>query len=145
MRAPSRSVHGRGRVRADKGSACARACGAGRGGPTDSRDKKQQLEDREAMRLGTNKAGFGSVLAATEDFEGLTYRPTTKETRTIYELVLSFVHQFLGDQPQVRPCIAQKSLGQGDATANGPRPGNPPFSRLPWSPTLYPRFPFPCL
>ena len=52
------------------------------------------------MRLGTTKGAFGSVLAATEDFEGLTYRPTTKETRAIYELVLAFVQQFLGDQPQ---------------------------------------------
>jgi pre-mRNA-splicing helicase BRR2 len=54
------------------------------------------------MRLGTTRGagGFGSVLAATEDFEGLTYRPTTKESRVVYEMVLSFVHQFLGDQPQ---------------------------------------------
>jgi len=65
-------------------------------------DKKRLQEDRDLLRLGMGKGGFGSVLAATEDFEGLTYRPTTKETRVVYELVLAFVHQFLGDQPQVR-------------------------------------------
>jgi pre-mRNA-splicing helicase BRR2 len=44
--------------------------------------------------------GFSSVLAATEDFEGLNYRPRTKETRAVYELILAFVHEFLGDVPQ---------------------------------------------
>ncbi|KAJ3086392.1 DEIH-box ATPase, partial [Quaeritorhiza haematococci] len=45
--------------------------------------------------------GYGrNILEATEDFEGLTYRPRTKETRQTYELIMSFVHQSLGDVSQ---------------------------------------------
>ncbi|CAG8457348.1 10482_t:CDS:2 [Diversispora eburnea] len=44
--------------------------------------------------------GYSNVLAATEYFDGLSYRPRTKETRETYELILAFVHQNLGDQAQ---------------------------------------------
>ncbi|KND04164.1 ATP-dependent RNA helicase BRR2 [Spizellomyces punctatus DAOM BR117] len=44
--------------------------------------------------------GHGSILAATEDFEGEVYRPRTKETRQTFELMLSFFQQILGDIPQ---------------------------------------------
>jgi pre-mRNA-splicing helicase BRR2 len=42
---------------------------------------------------------FYSILDATEDFEGLRYRPRTAETRQTYELILSFVSGKLGDVP----------------------------------------------
>ena len=37
-------------------------------------------------------------IEATENVEGLTYRPCTAETREVYELILSIVNQVLGDQ-----------------------------------------------
>ncbi|OZJ03702.1 hypothetical protein BZG36_03306 [Bifiguratus adelaidae] len=56
---------------------------------------------RRAEEASANRAyGYSSVLAATNDFEGLNYRPRTKETRATYELLLSFVHEYLGDQAQ---------------------------------------------
>jgi pre-mRNA-splicing helicase BRR2 len=39
-------------------------------------------------------------LSATEDFEGNNYRPRTKETKATYELILNFIYQSLGNQPQ---------------------------------------------
>jgi hypothetical protein len=42
----------------------------------------------------------GNVLTETEQFEVSSYRPKTKETQAAYELVLSFVRGYLGDQPQ---------------------------------------------
>jgi hypothetical protein len=39
-------------------------------------------------------------LTETEQFEVSSYRPKTKETQAAYELVLSFVRGYLGDQPQ---------------------------------------------
>ncbi|CAJ0749211.1 10358_t:CDS:2 [Entrophospora sp. SA101] len=44
--------------------------------------------------------GYSNVLAATESYDGLSYRPRTKETRDTYELILAFVHQNLVDQAQ---------------------------------------------
>ncbi|GAA6043916.1 hypothetical protein JCM8097_004108 [Rhodosporidiobolus ruineniae] len=42
---------------------------------------------------------YGDVLEATQDLEGLDYRPRTAETRAVYELMLSSVHSLLGDTP----------------------------------------------
>ncbi|KAG5219829.1 DEIH-box ATPase [Salix suchowensis] len=60
---------------------------------------------RRRRRPPTSKmptAGFGyaDIIEATQDVEGLTYRPRTAETREVYELILSSVHQALGDQAQ---------------------------------------------
>ncbi|KIM78188.1 hypothetical protein PILCRDRAFT_824660 [Piloderma croceum F 1598] len=76
--------------------------------PKDLKKKKKQAEDRqEASEKQTSKrktetAGFGyaDIIEATQDVEGLTYRPRTTETRETYELILSSVHQALGDQAQ---------------------------------------------
>ncbi|KAG5463540.1 MAG: pre-mRNA splicing factor, partial [Olpidium bornovanus] len=74
------------------------------------KEKKKKLEQEDdltklerARRRKIEKAlsggyGYSSILAATEDFEGLAYRPKTKETRSAYELILSFVSELLGDQ-----------------------------------------------
>jgi pre-mRNA-splicing helicase BRR2 len=40
------------------------------------------------------------ILEATQDVEGLTYRPRTAETRDVYELILSTIHLAVGDQAQ---------------------------------------------
>ena len=42
--------------------------------------------------------GFSDILQLTQDIEGLRYCPHTAETRDAYELMLSVVHQTLGDQ-----------------------------------------------
>ncbi|KAH9930429.1 Sec63-domain-containing protein [Epithele typhae] len=62
---------------------------------------KQDASERPAKRKAAD-AGFGytDIIEATEDVEGLTYRPRTAETREVYELILSNVHRALGDQAQ---------------------------------------------
>ncbi|KAI0310342.1 hypothetical protein OF83DRAFT_1178651 [Amylostereum chailletii] len=50
------------------------------------------------------------IIEATQDVEGLTYRPRTAETREVYELILSSVHQVLGDQAQDIVCSAADAV-----------------------------------
>ena len=65
-------------------------------------DRADAAGDRPAKRRPAESAGFGytDIIEATQDVEGLTYRPRTTETRDVYELILSAVHQALGDQAQ---------------------------------------------
>jgi pre-mRNA-splicing helicase BRR2 len=57
-------------------------------------ERKRKKREENAM----NRAyGHTSVLSATEDWEGLNYRPRAG-TREAYELILSFVYEYLGDQ-----------------------------------------------
>ncbi|QRV91442.1 pre-mRNA-splicing helicase BRR2 [Ceratobasidium sp. AG-Ba] len=44
--------------------------------------------------------GYTDIIEATQDVEGLTYRPRTAETREVYEMILAIVHHALGDQAQ---------------------------------------------
>ncbi|KAJ3224615.1 DEIH-box ATPase [Clydaea vesicula] len=44
--------------------------------------------------------GFNNILQATDDFESLQYRPKTKETKEIYELILAFIQKVIGDSTQ---------------------------------------------
>lgn len=69
--------------------------------------KKKAVEAGDAAERATTKrktesAGFGyaDIIEATQDVEGLIYRPRTAETRQVYELILSSVHTALGDQAQ---------------------------------------------
>ena len=64
-------------------------------------DAKQEGAERTSKRKAAD-AGFGytDIIEATQDVEGLQYRPRTAETREVYELILSSVHQALGDQTQ---------------------------------------------
>ncbi|KAJ7125480.1 putative RNA helicase [Mycena crocata] len=76
--------------------------------PKDLDKKKKKASDRQdpsekqAMKRKAESSGFGytDIIEATEDVEGLTYRPRTAETREVYELILSSVHTSLGDQAQ---------------------------------------------
>ncbi|PFH47664.1 hypothetical protein AMATHDRAFT_77103 [Amanita thiersii Skay4041] len=83
--------------------------------PKDLAKKKKKAVDRqdaterqlakrkaEASAAAAGAAGFGyaDIIEATQDVEGLTYRPRTAETREVYELILSAVHGALGDQAQ---------------------------------------------
>ncbi|KAF8629449.1 hypothetical protein AX15_003443 [Amanita polypyramis BW_CC] len=42
--------------------------------------------------------GYSDIIEATQDVEGLTYRPRTAETREVYHFILASVHGLLGDQ-----------------------------------------------
>ncbi|GBE89249.1 Pre-mRNA-splicing factor brr2 [Sparassis crispa] len=76
--------------------------------PKDLEKKKKKAADRQegtekqTKRRAAETTGFGytDIIEATQDVEGLTYRPRTAETREVYELILSSVHQTLGDQAQ---------------------------------------------
>ncbi|KAL5507360.1 BRR2 [Sanghuangporus vaninii] len=61
---------------------------------------RQEATERPAKRKPTDATGFRytDIIEATQDVEGLTYRPRTAETREVYELILATVHQALGDQ-----------------------------------------------
>ncbi|KAH0834659.1 putative RNA helicase [Lanmaoa asiatica] len=81
-----------------------------RAAPKDIAKKKKKAGDagrhdaleKAASTKRRTEAGFGfaDIIEATQDVEGLTYRPRTAETREVYELMLSAVHQTLGDQAQ---------------------------------------------
>jgi len=74
----------------------------------DKKKKKASEKQETAEKQATKKrseafgSGFGytDILEATEDVEGLTYRPRTAETREVFQLMLSLVHSALGDQAQ---------------------------------------------
>ncbi|KAJ3476926.1 hypothetical protein NLI96_g10818 [Meripilus lineatus] len=63
-------------------------------------DAKQEGAERAPKRRAEMGFGYVDIIEATQDLEGLTYRPKTAETREVYELILSSVHQALGDQAQ---------------------------------------------
>ncbi|KAJ6623527.1 Sec63 Brl domain-containing protein [Mycena sp. CBHHK59/15] len=76
--------------------------------PKDLEKKKKKASDRQdpsekqAAKRKAETSGFGytDIIEATQDVEGLTYRPRTAETREVYQLILSSVHTSLGDQAQ---------------------------------------------
>ena len=76
--------------------------------PKDLQKKKKRATDEAVgerlpkRKTGAAAAGFGyqDVLEATQDVEGLRYKPRTAETRTVYELILESVHRTLGDVAQ---------------------------------------------
>ncbi|GAA5998703.1 ATP-dependent RNA helicase BRR2 [Rhodotorula paludigena] len=78
----------------------------------EKRKRADKERERRERRDGGDEAGpqrkrktmpgatrYGDVLEATQDLEGLDYRPRTSETRAVYELMLSSVHSLLGDTP----------------------------------------------
>ena len=76
--------------------------------PKDLQKKKKRATDEvigerlPKRKTGGAAAGFGyqDVLEATQDVEGLRYKPRTAETRTVYELILESVHRTLEDVAQ---------------------------------------------
>ena len=68
--------------------------------PKDVDRKKKKVTERQASKQKADTAGFGytDIIEATQDVEGLTYRPRTAQSRQVYELILASVHQALGDQ-----------------------------------------------
>ncbi|KAF7338196.1 putative ATP dependent RNA helicase [Mycena venus] len=75
--------------------------------PKDLEKKKKKASDRQdpsekQAKRKTETSGFGytDIIEATQEVEGLNYRPRTAETREVFELILSSVHTSLGDQAQ---------------------------------------------
>ena len=62
----------------------------------------REVSDRQSSKRRVAETGFGytDIIEATQEVEGLTYRPRTAETREVYEMILSSVHGALGDQAQ---------------------------------------------
>ena len=73
-----------------------------------ARKKRERAEaeaeaEAAAHKRGRREAGAGAgrnFLAELDQVEGLSYRPKTKESRSVYEQILTFVQRCLGDQPQ---------------------------------------------
>ncbi|ORY79259.1 Sec63 Brl domain-domain-containing protein [Leucosporidium creatinivorum] len=63
------------------------------------REKKEGGEGGARKKAVGSGTRYGDVLEATQDLEGLDYRPRTAETREVYELMLAAVHSLLGDSP----------------------------------------------
>jgi len=61
---------------------------------------KQETSEKVVKRHVEAGFGYTDIIEATQDVEGLAYRPRTAETREVYEIMLSTVHQVLGDQAQ---------------------------------------------
>ncbi|KAG1789995.1 putative RNA helicase [Suillus plorans] len=61
---------------------------------------KQEAPEKVVKRRAEAGFGYTDIIDATQDVEGLSYRPRTAETREVYEVMLSTVHQVLGDQAQ---------------------------------------------
>ena len=76
--------------------------------PKDVQKKKKLAADKhdatekhvKARKIDSTAFGYTDIIEATQDVEGLTYRPRTAETRQVYELILSAVHSCLGGQAQ---------------------------------------------
>lgn len=64
----------------------------------DGVDPSEKLAAKRRAELSS--FGYADIIEATQDVEGLTYRPRTAETRQVYELILAAVHSSLGDQAQ---------------------------------------------
>ncbi len=74
--------------------------------------ESQTAGARSGKRSGAEGLGqYADILQATAELEGLRYTPRTPATRETYELILSLVHQLLGDQaPDIVRSAADTTL-----------------------------------
>uniref|UniRef100_A0A3Q2D8B3 U5 small nuclear ribonucleoprotein 200 kDa helicase n=1 Tax=Cyprinodon variegatus TaxID=28743 RepID=A0A3Q2D8B3_CYPVA len=78
------------------------------------RTKPQKLEERRDKRRKRDEdrhdinkmKGFTLLSEGIDEMVGIVYKPKTKETRETYEVLLSFIHAALGDQPRDILCGA---------------------------------------
>ncbi|KAJ2867710.1 Pre-mRNA splicing, partial [Coemansia asiatica] len=69
-----------------------------------------KLERKQQKQQGL-RTGYRDILAATEDSEG-TYRPRSRETRVVWDMMLALCGRFIGDQtPEVLVSAADEVLG----------------------------------
>lgn len=69
------------------------------------RERERATTESEAVAAGVAakraKRGHNTnFLSELADIEGVSYRPKTKETRAVWELLLNFAQRYLGDQPE---------------------------------------------
>uniref|UniRef100_A0A8C5I5F4 Small nuclear ribonucleoprotein 200 (U5) n=1 Tax=Gouania willdenowi TaxID=441366 RepID=A0A8C5I5F4_GOUWI len=83
-------------------------------GDKHQRTKPQKLEERRDKRRKRDEdrhdinkmKGFTLLSEGIDEMVGIVYKPKTKETRETYEVLLSFIHAALGDQPRDILCGA---------------------------------------
>uniref|UniRef100_A0A8C4EBL2 U5 small nuclear ribonucleoprotein 200 kDa helicase n=1 Tax=Dicentrarchus labrax TaxID=13489 RepID=A0A8C4EBL2_DICLA len=83
-------------------------------GDKSQRTKPQKLEERRDKRRKRDEdrhdinkmKGFTLLSEGIDEMVGIVYKPKTKETRETYEVLLSFIHAALGDQPRDILCGA---------------------------------------
>ncbi|KAJ1940931.1 Pre-mRNA splicing, partial [Linderina macrospora] len=74
------------------------------------RSIERKRNRREQRSLRTNY-GYSNILAATDDIDGLAYRPKSRETRRVWDLILAQSRKYLGDQaPEVLVSAADEAL-----------------------------------
>jgi len=67
--------------------------------------KKKSRRDSGEEHIATSK-GSNLLSSELEELSGIYYRPRTRETRSAYEILLSFIQQAIGDQPRDILCGA---------------------------------------
>jgi pre-mRNA-splicing helicase BRR2 len=68
---------------------------------------KTSADDQSSNKINLNKYKGQSILSEEfEELAGIIYRPKTQETRQSYEIVLSFIQDYIGDQPRDVLCGA---------------------------------------
>lgn len=60
--------------------------------------RKKPRHDSDDFYAFIPKGSGGLLSKEMEEISGLYYRPRTKESREIYELLLTFIQQCIGDQ-----------------------------------------------
>ncbi|KAI8321181.1 Sec63-domain-containing protein [Martensiomyces pterosporus] len=73
-----------------------------------AQERKRRRREQRALR--TNY-GYSNILTATDDIEGVSYRPRSQETRRVWDLILAQSRKYLGDQaPEVLLSAADEVL-----------------------------------
>jgi len=67
--------------------------------------RKKSRRDSGEEHIATSK-GSNLLSSELEELSGIYYRPRTRETRSAYEILLSFIQQAIGDQPRDILCGA---------------------------------------
>ena len=69
--------------------------------------RKKARHDSEDQYLMGSK-GTSLLSSEMEELGGVVYRPRTKETRSTYELLLSFIQNSIGDQVSECVCVCER-------------------------------------
>lgn len=59
---------------------------------------EQSVRRGAASSAAAHSSAYADILEASQDLEGVSYRPKTAETREVFELILGQTHRLLGDQ-----------------------------------------------
>ena len=64
-----------------------------------SQAAKRQKRDEDEKQMQAFSTGLLSTVGES-DFSGLSYTPRTRETKAVFEVVLSFIQSYIGEQPR---------------------------------------------